>query len=580
MPAEPWRSALRLVAAIGLLALAPGRLHAQVSPGPLARAHAALEGNRNCFQCHPAAGSGGRMDDRCLACHGEIATLRAAGRGLHARVASQPCAKCHPDHGGTGFDLVAFEEGSPAKFDHARTGYSLDGAHAKVECRSCHQPKNQRAAVVAKMKVRDHSRSWLGLETACASCHGDPHRGQLAARCESCHGMAAWSPLARFDHARTAFPLTGAHATVACAKCHAGAGDAAAPAAAARWKPVAHAECSNCHRDPHAGRFGAKCASCHDTGDFHRIRGANFDHSKTRYPLTGAHATVACARCHDDRTAFGPRPAFDRCDRCHADAHAGQTAAAGGAAPDCMACHTVSGFHPSTFTLAAHQQTGYPLTGAHARAACAGCHAAGPAAAATTLGRARVPLHPEHGECTSCHGDPHRGRFAAGGARALAAGCLGCHDVERFSPSKVDARAHDGFGFGLRGAHRAVPCAACHRELSGRVAGAGGRTLRGATLAALEFHDERRKCAECHDSPHGDQFDHRRDHGACESCHDEEAFAPAAKFDHERDSAFKLEGAHAKVPCASCHATVHDGGRSRVVYRPLSTRCEACHDTR
>lgn len=520
------------------------------------------------------------MDDRCLACHGEIATLRSAGRGLHARVASQPCAKCHPDHGGTGFDLIAFDEGAPEKFDHARTGWKLAGAHAKVECRSCHQPKNQRAAYVATMKVRDHARSWLGLETACASCHADPHRGQLATKCESCHGTAAWSPLATFDHTRTGFALTGAHATVACAKCHTGAGDGAVPAAAAQWKPVAHAECSSCHHDPHAGRFGGKCASCHDTQDFHRIRGSTFDHSKTRYPLLGAHATVACARCHDERTAFGPKPAFDRCDRCHADAHAGQTALAGSAARDCAACHDVAAFQPSTFTLAAHQQTGYPLTGAHARAACESCHATGATATAATLGRARVPLHPEHGDCTSCHGDPHGGRFASGGAHAKAGGCLACHGAEHFSPSRVDAHAHDGFAFALRGAHRAVPCASCHRELANRSAAAGRGTLRGAVLASLEFQDDRRRCAECHTSPHGDQFANRRDHGACESCHDEDAFAPAAKFDHDRDSAFKLEGAHAKVPCASCHATVRDHGGSRVAYRPLSTRCESCHETR
>lgn len=516
------------------------------------------------------------MDDRCLACHGEIATLRAAGRGLHARVASQPCAKCHPDHGGTAFELVAFEEGSPAKFDHARAGYTLAGAHARLECRSCHQPKNQRAAVVAKMKVRDHARSWLGLETACASCHADPHRSQLAEKCESCHGMAAWTPLARFDHARTAFPLTGAHALLACVKCHTGAG--AVPAAAAQWKPVAHADCSSCHRDPHAGRFGGKCATCHDTGSFHRIRNENFDHSKTRYPLLGAHATVVCARCHDERTAFGPKPAFDRCDRCHADAHAGQTLTAGRPAPDCATCHTVAAFHPSSFTLAAHQQTGYPLTGAHARADCEGCHAAGTPATAATLGRARVPLHPEAGDCTSCHVDPHRGRFAAGGARARI-GCLGCHEVEHFSPSKVDGHVHETFAFALRGAHRAVPCAACHRELGTRTAVNGRRTLRGEVVASLEFRDERRKCAECHSSPHGDQFANRRDHGACESCHGEEAFAPAAKFDHDRDSAFKLEGAHAKVPCGSCHATVREHGDSRIIYRPISARCESCHET-
>ncbi len=601
-----------LVGALGGLALLVAgrvaRVEAQVSPGPLARAHADLEGNRACFQCHPPAGSRDRMDDRCLACHGEIAALRAARRGFHATVTDKPCAKCHPDHGGREFQLVAFDEGAPEKFDHARAGYPLEGAHARVACRDCHQPKNQRAAVVARMKARDHARSWLGLETACASCHGDPHRGQLGLECTKCHGMSAWKPASRFDHAATRYPLTGAHAKVECAKCH------LAPAVATtldargqplpQWKPLPHAECSSCHKDPHAGRFGGACARCHVTEDFHRINSATFDHDKTRYPLRGAHAGVACAKCHDPQTAWGAKPAFARCDNCHRDAHAGQTAraaaigadgaarsgrgsgakagagpgpAAGGPAPDCAACHDVRAFSPSTFTAAAHQNTRYPLEGAHARAKCAECHAKGTPATAATLGPARIPLHPNHAICTDCHADPHRGRFSAGGPRARNEGCISCHGMDRFSPSRVDVRLHAGFRYALEGAHRAVPCVTCHRELEAPGAAVGAATLAGAVSRPLPFADERRRCAECHRSPHGDQFATRKDHGACDACHGLDAFVPASRFDHNRDAAYKLDGQHARVPCASCHPTVSDAAGKRVIYRPLSSRCESCH---
>jgi len=582
-----------LVAALLGAALAASSAAAQVSPGPLARPHRSLEGNRQCTQCHPPAGSKERMDDRCLACHQEIAMLRGEKRGLHGRVSAQACAKCHPDHGGAEFEMIAFEEGSPEKFDHARSGYALEGAHARVECRACHEPRKQRAAVAAKLKVSDRGRSWLGLDTACTGCHGDPHRAQLSLDCQKCHTVAAWKPASRFDHAKTAYPLSGRHAALACAKCHAseplpGGATAAGAAAVTRWKPLSHAECAPCHRDPHAGRFGGACSKCHTTDDFRRLNTASFDHARTRYPLRGAHATVACASCHDPVKAWGAKPAFARCDACHRDAHAGQTARAGAATPDCAACHDVAAFRPSTYSVAAHRESPYPLEGAHARAECALCHAKAAAAAAATLGPARIPLHPEHARCTNCHGDPHAGRFSRGGERPRNEECMACHDMERFAPSHVDVASHASYRFALEGAHRAVPCASCHRELAGTHAAAGtpGRTLAAAArgrdpvLPRLAFHDDRRRCAECHETPHGRQFEARRDRGACESCHTQAAWTPAARFDHARDSGYRLDGRHVKVPCASCHPRVSDATGTRTLYRPLSSRCESCHATK
>jgi hypothetical protein len=61
------------------------------------------------------------------------------------------------------------------------------------------------------------------------------------------------------------------------------------------------------------------------------------------------------------------------------------------------------------------------------------------------------------------------------------------------------------------------------------------------------------------------------------------AFAPASHFDHDRDAAFKLSGAHARVGCAACHRRERTGapnGATRVVYRPLSAKCESCHTAR
>ncbi|MFI5370267.1 MAG: cytochrome c3 family protein [Candidatus Eisenbacteria bacterium] len=650
--------------------IAPAR--AQVSPGPLSDAHRSLDGGTQCFQCHAKAGGPAEMEGRCLACHKEIGWMKDHKTGFHAQV-KDPCSKCHPDHAGRDFQMIAWDGGSPQRFDHRRAGWALEGKHAQVDCRSCHKPAFQKSEAAPLIRKKDHAASWLGLETACASCHQDPHAGTLGTDCTRCHGLEAWRPAPKFNHANTAYALTGAHVKVACANCHStttlvktwAADGSPIPV----YKPVPHGECSDCHSDPHAGKFGAACARCHVTTSFKTVNQSTFDHDRTRYPLRGRHVTVACASCHDEKTAWGPKPAFATCGSCHRDAHAGLATVAGKPA-DCAVCHGVDGFTPSTFTVAQHRASVYPLEGRHAAVECAKCHthraAADPAAAA--LGPARVVMRPphdrcaschadphggqlatradhgaceschtvagykpstfavaEHGKlrlaldgrhaavacagchgvtraglapphgaagagkagfvfaldelaCTSCHHDPHRGRFATGGARPRKDGCFACHSVAAFRPSAFDAAAHASSGFALEGAHRAVPCVGCHASLK---ANPPVSTLLAATGSrALPLDDAPATCEGCHKDPHGGQFTARKDHGACIGCHGVDAFAPASRFDHGRDTRFKLDGAHARIACAACHRPTRDtDGTVRVRYRPTPTACAACHAT-
>lgn len=560
-----------------------GSAEAQVSPGPLARAHAAYDGGTQCFQCH--ARSGGSMDSRCLACHTEIAALREARRGLHARTGDRACASCHPDHGGRDFKLIAFDGGSPEKFDHAKAGLPLLGKHAELKCQDCHSPRLQRDPLLTgKRRVKDAAHSWVGLQRECRSCHEDVHRGQLGKECQSCHGEKAWKPAPGFDHAKSRYPLTGKHTKVECMACHANAAVSreldAKGNRLAQWKPLPFSQCSSCHRDPHAGRFGAECTKCHSTDGFSDIDTRHFDHERTRYPLRGEHASVACESCHRGTQGQLDKPAFGRCDDCHRDAHAGKATLAGQAV-DCASCHDVRGFGRSILPLAAHQQSAYPLTGAHLEAACEGCHRKAPASAAATaaLGPARIELRPAHARCVDCHQDPHGGRFAPKGPRGRAEDCMACHSDAHFTPSEFGPDAHQHARFVLDGAHRAVPCAQCHAEMTAATqSGPSAKPSRDAASARrLTFEDSRRACADCHKDPHGGQFAEKKA-GACDRCHGAESFAPASHFRHDRDSDFKLEGAHVKAACASCHTTARDAsGAPNVIYRPLSTRCESCH---
>lgn len=670
-PRAPMRlgGAFLLASALALLPVAATDALAQVSPGPLSRAHAHLEGGSHCLECHGHGTSA--QNQRCLACHKEIGTLQQAGRGFHARTAGRECAGCHPEHAGTDFALIAWEGGGPERFDHSSAGFALEGKHATLKCAACHKPEFQRGAVMPLLKNRRPEKSWLGLEPACNSCHDDPHRGALGADCRRCHGVNAWKPAAGFDHARTEFPLAGKHAAVECGKCHLAPHLALAHDPQGRpvpvYKPLPHAECSACHQDPHAGRLGLKCAACHTAVAWAQVERTAFDHAKTRYPLLGRHASVPCAACHDPKKPDSKRPPFATCDACHADPHAGK-ATIGARKVDCAACHRVEGWRPSTFTVAQHDSAPYPLAGKHRQVACEKCHPQRePGAVAADLGKARVVLRrpsarcadchqdahggqlaaradggacekchtvegwkpslfgvAEHGatrlpldgrhrqaaceachgparkglpplpdaknlgsagvalvglptECTACHVDPHAGRFAAGGPRPRAGGCTACHDAAAFRPSRFDAALHREAGYPLDGAHRAVPCVACHAELK-EPAAASSLAAAGAPSRTLRFEEKNTACAQCHRTPHGEQFAARSDHGACEACHGVESFRPASRFDHVGAASFRLDGAHAKVACGRCHfSRSGPDGSSQILYRPLPHRCEDCH---
>ncbi|MGE5178291.1 MAG: hypothetical protein ACM3PF_04270 [Bacteroidota bacterium] len=602
--------------AAAVLLLVAGAARAQVSPGPLASAHEHWDNLTACFQCHSRTET---MTQRCLACHIEIAWYRVKRRGFHARVAATECAKCHPDHAGRDFAMVHWDEGAPEKFRHDRTGWPLTGAHARVACRSCHKVENQRAAVAKEIRKLDHAASWLGLETTCASCHQDPHAGRFGADCARCHRTTAWKEISRtgFDHEKTRFPLRGKHAAVACASCH---------DEKTAWGPKpAFAACGDCHKDAHAGTAtlagkAADCAACHDVNGFATSTYTVERHAKSAYPLTGRHATVACRDCHTRETGAAAaglgtarvrlRPRFDRCERCHEDAHGGQLmyAAPGGAAvktPEtkgksagngassaasasahtgCADCHTTAAYKPSTFRVKDHAATRFALEGAHAATACRDCHGVDrgglPAPAGhERAGRAGFVFHIAELECASCHVDPHAGRFAARGARPDPRGCVGCHGVDAFRPASYDVERHAHSRFPLEGAHRATPCGQCHTDLRGNGSRPPASLIRAAARPApLLFQIEKRACADCHQNPHGAQFKGRKGGGACETCHGLDAFRPASRFNHDRDAAFKLRGAHANVACERCHKAGRDRSGARVtLYTGVSTRCEDCH---
>ncbi|HKI94251.1 MAG TPA: hypothetical protein VJ992_03060 [Gemmatimonadales bacterium] len=468
---------------LGTVAVAPAAAQL-ISPGQLSRPHAQLEGLRNCTKCHEL-GKPGIANVRCLDCHTHLATELAQHRGFHAPLATKNCAECHKEHFGRDFTLVRFDT---TGFDHhARTSYALQGAHATLACRKCHTP-----ALIADTAIRRVQNTFAGLGTTCRDCHtrDDPHGRQFATRaCTDCHTQDTWKTAPRFDHAATRFPLTGRHADVRCRECHRPMTPGVA--ASARYAGLSFARCQDCHTDPHRGKMGGDCTRCHVTDGWGRLDRSSFerhfDHATTGYKLVAAHATLACADCHDRAKTW----------------------------PD----------------------------------------SAGIALTFRTSDRGRPYPRPRAADCLSCHRDYHGGAF-----RTVKGGmvCSNCHTERAWTPTTFDVRRHAATGFVLTGSHLAVPCRDCHQDAR------GGWRFRLADTT----------CAACHTetNPHGQQFAGR----SCDACHDVDSFRIAA-FDHSH-TRFPLDGRHRDVPCASCHKTrPGPHGKPMRIYEGLGTTCDACH---
>ena len=487
-----------------------GTLEQLLMPGPLSSAHAKYEAE--CQRCHATSRQAPERK-ACLDCHKAVGEDLAAQRGFHGRspqARDGECRQCHSEHQGRDADIVGLV---PALFDHGKTDFALHGAHAGVDCVSCHTP----------------GKTYRKAPQTCVACHqkDDVHHGDMGKQCQDCHTEQRWSET-RFDHGKTDFALRGKHREVACAVCH--------PDRRYKDTPT---QCGTCHRvqDKHAGLFGEKCASCHDQNSWKKAR---FDHDRlTDFPLQGRHVLTDCHSCHTEQTRGKKLPT--ECVACHrqADIHQGRFGTA------CADCHNPKNWGRQAFDHA--KDAGFALDGKHRQVPCNACHGAKDAKPQTR----RL--------CVDCHrvDDPHKG---SQGDR-----CDQCHGTDDWGRKvRFD---HDLSRFPLVGMHAVTACAECH--LDRRYAGTA------QACVACHRHDDSHQgrlgedCASCHNPNSWRRwvFDHdtRTDYPlrgkhqqvACESCHRQPV------KEHHKVSA--------STRCVACHSAddVHGGG--------FGLACERCH---
>jgi len=565
LPASPYRNSRRIMkttfASIVFLSLLiilwPSRVSAQLSPGDLNTVHADLEGLKNCSKCHE---TGNQISGQnCLDCHKELKKRIDAKKGLHASDGYQQCTNCHVEHLGKDSQLVWWKDGQD-NFNHLLTGYALLGKHVGLECRRCHVKRHIVDKEILESKTKQLNRTFLGLSKECTGCHVDEHRGQESSDCLKCHDMNGWKTQPGFKHQNTKFPLTGKHLNVKCEKCHKPITDnlAADNPDYLKLKGLEYSTCDKCHKDVHKGKFQQACSSCHVTSDWHTVKKADFDHNKTHFPLLGKHASVACEKCHlPGKPLVGLK--FDLCTQCHENYHLGQFSAKL-KDKDCKECHTVDGFSPSSFSIEQHKQTKYPIVGAHLAIPCISCHQK----IETGGGKSTIRFAFKTTECIDCHKNPHKKTVDK---YLIKGSCQNCHVIEGWKVAHFD---HNTTKFKLTGRHSEISCKKCHNP-SDNYEG----------VDRMKFEGVSGVCVDCHTDIHKGQFAEAADNRPggkivkCEKCHTPSRWK-ADLFNHDT-AAFKLDGAHIKAPCASCHKKVGIGEESHILYKPIESKCASCH---
>ncbi|MCP5345836.1 MAG: cytochrome C [Gammaproteobacteria bacterium] len=433
------------------------------------------------------------MSTLCLTCHEDVAEDRISVQGFHGEnplASVNPCESCHTDHEGRDYDITGL---LPDTFDHSETRFTLEGAHTRLVCDSCHIDDQQFREAPAE----------------CATCHEDQdiHAGALGQLCDSCHQSQSWQQLQEFDHDTTDFALEGEHVGVPCAGCHLG-----------QQFEFPETGCITCHSltDVHGGGYGDNCDGCHTVQGWEEV---SFNHDETGYPLEGAHENTECVSCHEvdqlgnstvsdsyfqSRSGTAVGGELRICLDCHADddLHFGRNGEA------CESCHLTSRWQEVNFD---HDiDTDYPLTDAHAEAECTQCH----------TGTLTDPLDRR---CIACHlaDDIHQDI----GMET----CESCHDGSKWTTaSSFD---HDFTSFPLLGMHQIAPCESCHLD---------------SRMISTETD-----CVSCHAT---DDFHQRSVGEACGTCHTPNAWE-IWQFDHSQQTEFILDGSHAGLSCDSCHFT-------------------------
>jgi len=352
-----------------------------------------------------------------------------------------------------------------------------------------------------------------------------PHGEGLKMDCNTCHQTDNWKTIKEkgFNHNNTDFPLDGQHLALSCKKCHQNL-----------VFSTAKKECNSCHIDVHQGTVGQDCERCHAPASW-MVQNVNLMHAQSRFPLRGVHANIDCNLCHTSASMLRFDPMKSECFDCHSEDFSATTNPnhiISNFPKDCSQCHDERDWNNATFN---HDNTAFPLTGAHFGVDCLKCHTSGYNNTSTA--------------CVSCHQNDYNATTNPNHVTAqFSTECTTCHNEKAWIPSTFDHNTATSFL--LKDGHLGVDCIQCH---------------------ASGYNNTSTACVSCHQNDFNAttnpnhvtaQFSTE-----CTTCHNEKAWIPST-FDHNTATSFPLKDGHLGVDCIQCHTSG---------YNNTSTACVSCH---
>lgn len=510
---------------------------------------------------------------QCLSCHQDFHINK-----LGTKYANGQCTTCHTQ-----------TKWAIAKFDHEITGYKLMGKHAEAKCSDCHKPNLKMAPAKGAKAIANKDLNFTGLKKQCLSCHQDYHKyGKTLSKahgdlnqCSKCHDENSWKKTHNFDHnTQTQYPLEGKHLDLKCNDCHLPKELSAKnkkdldgknltlklKLPTYHWANLSSKTCETCHRNPHIGEFSKellnkKCTVCHTPEDwFLQKSESGFDHSKSRFPLTGSHKSARCSDCHGEtgKKKFKFTSVdLKFCIDCHQNIHEKQFQGKWNT-KDCSQCHTTEKFWP--LTSFDHNQTNYQLKGEHEKLKCSQCHTQSNEKYNLKWPNFHTKNHTEifaknssqfqfpslkAKSCRQCHEDYHQGQ--------LSQNCNQCHTEKNWKTVNFDHNKQSKFP--LQAKHADVKCEKCHVNSNEKI------KFKGEVRSVVKFKPLSTQCVDCHKDPHKGNFGK-----TCQECHTEKNWRSTKDF-HKN---FTLSGLHYTLECSECHK---DGKK----LAGLSQQCIACH---
>ncbi len=479
---------------------------------PLTGAHL----QANCLECHKTGFKG--TSTICVDCH--QMDFDQSKDPDHKKIGlSTDCVSCHSTNPGW----------TPAKFDVHDQYYVLDGAHLSIsqDCKRC------------------HINGYSNTPNTCVGCHQqdydlaqDPNHQNLNIPndCVTCHSTApGWRP-ASFGIHDQFYPLLGKHKDIAteCVKCHQNG-----------YNNTPNT-CVGCHQSDfdqttnpnhvNAG-FPTDCAACHNENGW---APSTFMHDALYFPIySGKHLNEwdECVDCHTNPTDFK----VFTCTGCHLNPETDNKHNGVGGyvyqSNACFACHP-TGEKNMAFD---HNNSRFPLTGAHINVDCIECH---------QNGYQNTPL-----ECVACHqNDYDNSQNPNHNSLNLSTDCISCHTtVPGWMPARFDN--HDQY-YVLDGAHDPIRnnCTVCHNG---------------------NYNNTPNTCVGCHQTDYNSSVN--PNHNSlniptdCANCHTTAPGWSPAGFDIH-DQYYVLDGAHDPIRnnCNVCH----NGN-----YTNTPNTCVGCHQS-